>query len=328
MAMPGRTWQGSSEQYRYGMNGVEKNNQLSTGYYDTYYRMYDSRIGRWMSPDVVVIPFESTYAGMANNPIVFSDPLGDRVKYNHFSDFLKVAKMWLSSSQFRKDWRNNVMNTYGMGGKSKEDLTVSVDNKSSLTLNEAVHSGAITTGKATKDHSSHLKYNGNIDAAVYEVRENEVGTAKAESGGSGRTSEEKFHFYGNTEGKSWDIKIKEKDFINSGLFPSHKFDEKTGVLFVKIQQNLNNTKMQNGMYRDEMDYAPSYDKIVLTYQVTAMGVRKVFRVEKTFWGGWDFANKTPSTLPFTRSKTFTSKLSSSTVDGSRKVYLTNGGRND
>ncbi len=68
--------------YRYSYNGMEKDNEVSpTGVtgadYTTEFRELDTRLGgRWWSPDPVVKPWESPYAGFANNPIAFADPSG------------------------------------------------------------------------------------------------------------------------------------------------------------------------------------------------------------------------------------------------------------
>lgn len=65
--------------YRYGFNGEEKDDEIagSGNHYTTEWRELDPRIGgRWWSPDPIVKPWESPYAGFANNPIFFSDPEG------------------------------------------------------------------------------------------------------------------------------------------------------------------------------------------------------------------------------------------------------------
>src|SRR5690606_7535097 len=66
--------------YRYGFNsGSEKDDEIagSGNIYGTEWRMLDVRLGgRWWSPDRIVKPWESPYAGFANNPIYYSDPLG------------------------------------------------------------------------------------------------------------------------------------------------------------------------------------------------------------------------------------------------------------
>jgi RHS repeat-associated protein len=64
----------SSTTYRYGFDGTE--HDAEDGYNTTDYRQYDARIGRWLSKDPVVKPWESPYAGFSNNPIYFKDPMG------------------------------------------------------------------------------------------------------------------------------------------------------------------------------------------------------------------------------------------------------------
>ena len=76
--MPGRN--ASSGDYRYGFNsGSEKDDEISGSgnIYTTEWRMLDVRLGgRWWSPDRIVKPWESPYAGFANNPIFWTDPSG------------------------------------------------------------------------------------------------------------------------------------------------------------------------------------------------------------------------------------------------------------
>jgi RHS repeat-associated protein len=62
------------DDYRYGFNGTEKDPE--DGFNTTKFRQYDSRLGRWLSKDPVVKPWESPYVGFANNPIWFVDPSG------------------------------------------------------------------------------------------------------------------------------------------------------------------------------------------------------------------------------------------------------------
>ena len=79
MAMPGREF--SSLDYRYGFNDMEKDDEIkgNANSYTTIFRQYDSRIGRWLSVDPKgnLTPYESSYAGMGNNPILYTDPNGD-----------------------------------------------------------------------------------------------------------------------------------------------------------------------------------------------------------------------------------------------------------
>jgi|GEM_PF-2608311 len=73
--MPGRKF--SSEQYRYGYQGSERDPEMSGGAgYTTYFRALDSRIGRWLTPDPKVFPWQSPYVSMDGNPVALVDVWG------------------------------------------------------------------------------------------------------------------------------------------------------------------------------------------------------------------------------------------------------------
>jgi RHS repeat-associated protein len=74
--MPARTWQGTSEGYRYSHNSHEKEDAIYKGAQSAEYWMYDSRIGRRWELDPLTYDWQSSYAAFNNNPIYFSDPLG------------------------------------------------------------------------------------------------------------------------------------------------------------------------------------------------------------------------------------------------------------
>ena len=76
--MPGRSYNSSS--YRYGFDGMEKDNDVSGGdHYTTLYRLYDPRLGKWQSVDPKGDgnPDHAPYLAMGNNPISYTDPEGD-----------------------------------------------------------------------------------------------------------------------------------------------------------------------------------------------------------------------------------------------------------
>ena len=77
--MPGRDF--VSDGYRYGFNGMEKDNEVkgNGNSYTTEFRQYDSRLGRWLSLDPKMTNFAdmAPYAAFSNNPIFLVDPLGD-----------------------------------------------------------------------------------------------------------------------------------------------------------------------------------------------------------------------------------------------------------
>lgn len=63
--------------YRYGMNGQEKDNEIFEGAYTAEFWEYDSRTGRRWNVDPIVKCHESPYATFANNPIFVVDINGD-----------------------------------------------------------------------------------------------------------------------------------------------------------------------------------------------------------------------------------------------------------
>ena len=77
--LDGRTIQGDF--YRQGFNGMEKDDEVKGGgnSYDFGARMYDARVGRWLSVDPLAseFSFESNYCFTSNNPIYFIDGNGE-----------------------------------------------------------------------------------------------------------------------------------------------------------------------------------------------------------------------------------------------------------
>lgn len=73
-----RGYSADNASYRFGFNGKEKENKISLGNYDFGARIYDGKIGRWLSID----PFYSKFASWSpynfaiDNPINFVDPDG------------------------------------------------------------------------------------------------------------------------------------------------------------------------------------------------------------------------------------------------------------
>jgi hypothetical protein len=76
--MPQRNF--TSSEYDYGMNGQEKDDEITgvAGAHTTaMFWEYDTRLGRRWNVDPVNKPFESSYAAFGGNPIMNVDPNGD-----------------------------------------------------------------------------------------------------------------------------------------------------------------------------------------------------------------------------------------------------------
>ncbi len=100
MVMPGRKFS-SATNYRYGFNGKEEDDEVKGDGNQIAYeeRIYDSRLGRFLSMDPLVqdFPSFSPYSAFNNSPIYFYDPNGGYSKGDKTTsknEFLKVLKMW------------------------------------------------------------------------------------------------------------------------------------------------------------------------------------------------------------------------------------------
>jgi RHS repeat-associated protein len=86
MNMPGRSF--SVEEYRYGFNGKENQDELmaNNSSQDFGARMYDARVGRWWGMDYMkkYYPSRSPYEAMASNPIFYVDVDGKYFTGNCF----------------------------------------------------------------------------------------------------------------------------------------------------------------------------------------------------------------------------------------------------
>ena len=79
--MPGRKFSASNG-YRYGFNGQDKSDDVTQGNYTAMFWEYDTRIGRRWNLDPKPTFGLSQYSTFSNNPIWFSDPLGDTTFVN------------------------------------------------------------------------------------------------------------------------------------------------------------------------------------------------------------------------------------------------------
>ncbi len=88
--MIGRNYNnGTAVDYRFGFNGKENDNEVKGegNQIDFGERIYDGRIGRWLSVDPIIKPYESPISAFGNNPILFVDPDGkDNIVYLYAAD--------------------------------------------------------------------------------------------------------------------------------------------------------------------------------------------------------------------------------------------------
>ncbi len=84
--------------YRYGFNGMEKNDEQTLGSYDFGNRIYDVRLAKFLSRDRFAYnyPYQSPYLISKNNPLVYIDMQGDSayimtIIENHQTGTVKIT---------------------------------------------------------------------------------------------------------------------------------------------------------------------------------------------------------------------------------------------
>ncbi len=99
--MPGRTFS-ATNQYRYGFNGKENDNEVSGSgnQYDYGFRIYNPRIGRFLSVDPLTqtYPWYTPYQFAGNKPIWATDV--DGLEENTTSTHVKKLVVFLSNPTF------------------------------------------------------------------------------------------------------------------------------------------------------------------------------------------------------------------------------------
>lgn len=94
--------------YPYGFNGQERDDEVNgNGNTNTaLYWQYDTRTGRRWNTDPRPTIGISEFACFENNPILYSDILGDYVDYKKFGDRVRVGFKRLTNKNFRADFNS------------------------------------------------------------------------------------------------------------------------------------------------------------------------------------------------------------------------------
>lgn len=94
MLMPGRKYSITNTNYRYGFNGKENDNDIENSAQDYGMRIYDGRLGRFLSVDPLTenFPFYTPYSFAGNSPIINLDldgrePLDFKAHWKHYNMF-------------------------------------------------------------------------------------------------------------------------------------------------------------------------------------------------------------------------------------------------
>lgn len=149
----------SNDKYRYGFNGKEKENDISTGDLDFGARIYDARIGKWFSTD----PLERKYVAFSpycfaiNSPLILIDYDGRDIFIVTSTGTSRLAKetllktatgkalwdkyaksktddIYIAVSSFPKGSTAGAMTQYGIEGTTmiKTEAYLNKENKAAL----------------------------------------------------------------------------------------------------------------------------------------------------------------------------------------------------
>ena len=200
MEMPGRKWQGTADDYRYGMNGQAKENAIFAGANSAEYWMYDSRTGRRWNIDPIDNSWQSPYACFNGNPIYYSDPLGLEGKGDGNKEKSRTKK------------REANANKKAQSGTYKEDANgklVYTPNEKGTASGGATNGNSGSTGTSngsqTKDNHKVIAFN--------EKKDNPISFQAAENAKIGGGSNQ-FAFFGHSSGKGFEYSL-----------PNGKFDK-------------------------------------------------------------------------------------------------------
>lgn len=164
--MPGRN--SNSGDYRYGYNnGSEKDDEITgvTGsHITTFFREYDLRLVRTWSidPQSRMMPWQSPYVSMDNNPIFYNDPLGNTVEGTTEEDAGKAVE---DVKSFLPESVVDEFFTIGEDGKTFNKI------ESTNALNKALRSSNATKEQKVLAHSLRKMINSKARFKVSYVEE-------------------------------------------------------------------------------------------------------------------------------------------------------------
>ncbi|MGB0868508.1 MAG: RHS repeat domain-containing protein [Flavobacteriales bacterium] len=149
MQMPGRKF--DTDGYRYGYQGSEKDDEIAGegNSYMTHYRFLDPRIGRWKSvdPKANLMPWQSPYTSMENNPVLLNDPDGDcPTCFIWLFGYFKIA------DKLEKSTGNDVMRSIGYS--MKHPINANMVNGYGTNINDVATNFQVNIGIAIKDRTN------------------------------------------------------------------------------------------------------------------------------------------------------------------------------
>lgn len=241
MSMPERNMEGD---YRYAFQGQEKDQETGKEVFEL--RLWDSRIGRWLTTDPYN-QYNSPYLGMGNNPINMVDPdcgmacydqatglpipCGD--KFKRYSHLVSSKDAWFDSNG-KFLYETERLNTVNLTNDQLEKNKKVVDGLATLTLKfmEGINVGKLNQSGSYRMYAnskSSPKFNGNQYTKLYRV-----GNA-ARVGGNIYTGIKLFGYgydWANKSGKE-SQDARENFAIEGGVFAVSYFVPTLGVIYTE-----------------------------------------------------------------------------------------------
>ncbi|MBF4485035.1 RHS repeat-associated core domain-containing protein [Flavobacterium sp. CSZ] len=176
----------SVNDYRYGFNGMEKDNELKGGEgnsYDFGARMLDPRIGRWFArdPKDKKNPFLSPYSYVENNPMFFVDPDGkDAIGTVKGNTITISTVIYVTGKNGAKNFIKNAQAAVNQYYQGKNDFKATVGGKKynvkfDIVVKEAPSNYASGTPSCNKKSdvltgTSHVRLMPSVDSEGKETR--------------------------------------------------------------------------------------------------------------------------------------------------------------
>ncbi len=173
--------------YPYGFNGKEENDELGLNWLDYGARNYDKWLGRWMNIDPLADKYHSisTYSYVANNPLYFKDPDGERIwiyyqdregneqriEYKEGQLYSESGKVYMPDSDFLPDIMD-ALDNLGSTDIGKVVLDQLTESEHDFDLRDSTNKEGSTAGfVANKDEEGNYIGDGTLTLGVDQTLE-------------------------------------------------------------------------------------------------------------------------------------------------------------
>ena len=110
MLEPGRNYSVANTDYRYGFNGKENDNDIENSVQDYGMRIYDGRLGRFLSVDKLTgkYPWFTPYQYAGNSPIATTDIDGEEYDWFTWKIAYWTAKAFIGGTNAADNFKQNI----------------------------------------------------------------------------------------------------------------------------------------------------------------------------------------------------------------------------